>query len=172
MIIYKLGKRQNSLKKEPYVSFDQQYKALAGNLHNAEIELPICSGEEGAFSSICFDASNMGSRDVVLKFEFVKIPPENMTGYCIANATTFIKAEISFEYDMENEVSFFINSLKEIVEKEEYYYIPNTEYLEVEYKINDRIHCSINSLVLDDDDVLEVCHCLINQFISLFANGY
>ena len=47
-VIYMLNK-QNSLLKEPYLSFDKKYKIISEKLYGSEIELPVGNGKQGQF---------------------------------------------------------------------------------------------------------------------------
>lgn len=42
--------KQNSLMKEPYVSFDKKYKMIMEKLHGSKIELPVGNGKQGQLS--------------------------------------------------------------------------------------------------------------------------
>lgn len=76
-VIYILNK-QNSLLKEPYISFDKKYKMISENLHEGEIELPIGTGKQGQFSNGFYNCDYTYQRNMIMKFNFVKVNSEQV----------------------------------------------------------------------------------------------
>ena len=76
-VIYILNK-QNSLLKEPYISFDKKYKMISENLPGGEIELPIGTGKQGQFSNGFYNCDYTYQRNMIMKFNFVKVNSEQV----------------------------------------------------------------------------------------------
>lgn len=165
-VIYMIQK-QSSLQKEPYASFDKKYKSVTDELYGAEIELPISTAKKGEFANGFYNCDYAFQRNVMLKFCFAKVAPEQLDG-CNEEGT-FIRATYSFEYDESDMLDFHLNRLKSFSLRGDYYYIPNVEYVEYSYSIAKEIHINIDAIVLNIEDVQQVCHSIINQFIAIFS---
>lgn len=159
--------KKNSLQKEPYLSFDKKFKAVSDELYGAEIELPISTGKKGEFANGFYNCDYAFQRNVMLKFHFAKVAPEQLEGS--SEEGTFIRATYSFEYDESDMLDFHLTRLKAFSLRGDYYYIPNVEYIEYSYSIAQEIHINIDAIVLNSKDVQQVCHSIINQFIAIFS---
>lgn len=167
-VIYMLNK-QNSLSKEPYLTFDKKYKMISEEFqfHGKEIEIPIGTGKQGQFSNGFYNCDYTYQRNMMMKFQFVKVNPEqveiNTSKECI-----FVRCSYSFEYN-ESELDYHLNRLKAFALRTDYFYIPGVEYLEFSYKIDKEINIYMDAIVVGTEDVQQVCHSMINQFIAIFS---
>ena len=62
-----------------------------------------------------------------------------------------------------------LNRLKALMLRADYFYIPKVEYLEFSYKVDKEINIYLDAIVMETDDVQQVCHSMINQFIAIFS---
>lgn len=162
-VIYML-KKQNSLEKEPYVSFDKKYKMISESIYDKEIELPIGVGKPGQFSNGFYYCDYAYQRNMVIKFNFVKVDPG-----AAESSGVFVRCTCSFEYNESDMLDYHLNRLKSLSLRTDYYYIPKAEYLEVSYKVDSEINIYLDAIVSDVKDVQQVCHSMINQYISIFS---
>lgn len=166
-VIYMLNK-QNSLMKEPYVSFDKKYKMIFEELHGNEIELPIGTGKQGQFSSGFYNCDYSFQRNMMMKFNFVKVNPDQIEIKSSEDGT-FIRCTYSFEYNETDMLDYHLNRLKAFMLRSEYYYIPKVEYLEFSYKVDKEINIYMDAIVVEKEDVQQVCHSMINQLITIYS---
>ncbi len=166
-VIYMLNK-QNSLLKEPYISFDKKYKMISENLHGGEIELPIGTGKQGQFSNGFYNCDYTYQRNMIMKFNFVKVNPEQVE-INTSKECTFVRCTYSFEYNESDMLDYHLNRLKALTLRTDYFYIPKVEYLEFSYKVDKEINIYLDAIVVGQEDVKQVCHCMINQFIAIFS---
>lgn len=90
--------KQNSLMKEPYVSFDKKYKMIMEKLHGSKIELPVGNGKQGQFSNGFYNCDYAYQRNMMMKFNFVKVNPEQVEPKAPKDCT-FVQCTYSFEYN-------------------------------------------------------------------------
>lgn len=166
-VIYMLNK-QNSLMKEPYLSFDRKFKMISEELNGTEIELSIGSGKPGQFLNGFYNCDYAYQRNMMMKFSFVNINPEqiDLNG---AKESTFVRCTYSFEYNESDMLDCHLNRLKAYSLRTDYYYIPKAEYLEFSFKVDSEINIYMDAIVVEKQDVQQVCHSMINQFISIFS---
>lgn len=167
-VIYMINK-QNSLLKEPYLSFDKKYKMISEELHGSEIELPIGTGKQGQFSNGFYNCDYAAyRRNMMLKFTFAKVHPEQVD-INTSQECTFIRCTYSFEYNESDMLDYHLNCLKALMLRTDFFYIPKVEYLEFSYKVDKEINIYLDAIVIEMDDVQQVCHSMINQFIAIFS---
>lgn len=165
-IIYMLN-RQSSFLKEPYLSFDKKFKMISEDLYGKEIILPI-AGKPGEFVNGFYLCDFAYQRNMVMKFNFAKVNPEQIDAEKKVERT-FVRCTYSFEYSESDMLDFHLSRLKAFSLRTAYYYMPNAEYLEFSYKVDKEINMYIDALVLEQDKVYEICLCMISQFISIFS---
>ena len=165
-VIYML-KEQSSLGKEPYVSFDKKFKMISESIYDKEIELPIGRGKVGQFhDGFYHDDYNMPyQRNMTIKFTFAKMAQENTEGH----VGTFIRGTCSFEYNESDVFDYHLARLKALSLRADYFYIPNAEYLEISYNVDAEISIHIDAIVMEPSNVQQVCHSMLNQYISIFS---
>lgn len=74
--------KQNSLMKEPYVSFDKKYKMIMEKLHGSKIELPVGNGKQGQFSNGFYNCDYAYQRNMMMNHDWYWIRHvENMNEY-------------------------------------------------------------------------------------------
>lgn len=166
-IIYMLDK-QKALTKEPYVSFDKKYKMVFEKLYDSEIEIPIGTGKPGQFANGFYNCDYAYQRNLTIRFSFAKVTSEQieLSG---KSESTFVRCTYSFEYNETDMLDYHLNRLKAFSLRTEYFYIPKAEYLEFSYKIDKEINIYADAIVLEQSDVQQVCHSMINQFISIYS---
>lgn len=166
-VIYMLNK-QNSLLKELYLSFDKKYKMISEELHGSEIELPVGNGKQGPFSNGFYNCDYAYQRNMMMKFNFVKVNPEQVE-LNASKECTFVRCTYSFEYNESDMLDYHLNRLKALMLRADYFYIPKVEYLEFLHKVDKEISIYLDAIVIETDDVLQVCHSMINQFVAIFS---
>lgn len=166
-VIYMLNK-QNSLLKEPYASFDKKYKMISEELHGSEIEFPIGTGKQGQFSNGFYNCDYTYQRNTMMKFNFMKVNPEQVE-IVASKECTFVRCTYSFEYNESDMLNYHLNRLKAFTLRTDYFYIPNVEYLEFSYKVDKEVNIYMDAIVVEQADVQQVCHSMINQFIAVFS---
>lgn len=164
-VIYMLNK-QNSLLKEPYCSFDKKYRLISEELHGSEIQLPI--GKQGQFSNGFYNCDYAYQHNMILKFNFMKVNSEQLESNNIKDGI-FVRCTYAFEYNESDMLEYHLNRLKAITLRADYFYIPKAEYLEFSYKVDKEINMYMDAVVVEKEDVQQVCHSMINQFITMFS---
>ncbi len=101
---------------------------------------------------------------MTIKFSFAKMVKENSE-----EEGTFIRCTCSFEYNESDVFDYHLARLKAMLLRADYYYIPNAEYLEVSYNVDGEINIHIDAIVMELHDVQQVCHSMLNQYISIFS---
>lgn len=160
--------KQNSLTKEPYASFDKKYKMISDELYGNEIALPVANGKQGQFSNGFYNCDFAYQHNIMIKFSFAKVTPEQVE-IDGEGMLTFVRCTYLFEYNEADMLDYHLSRLKAFSLRTEYYYIPKAEYLEFSYKVDKEINIYMDAIVLEQADVQQVCHSMINQFISIFS---
>jgi len=166
-VIYILNK-QNSLSQEPYATFDKKYKMVSEDLHGKELELPIGSDKKGKFSNGFYNSSYAYQKNRMMKFTFAKVNPNQMELEASQDCT-FVRCTYLYEYEDWEFIDGELDRMKTFSLRKDYFYIPKAEYLEFSYKVDKELSINIDAIVLDPNDVQEVCHSMINQFIAIFS---
>ena len=166
-VIYMLNK-QNSLLKEPYLSFDKKYNMISKKLHESEIKLPIGTGKKGQFANGFYNGACECQNNMMMTFKYVKINPEQV-GINTSEECTFVRCTYSFEYNESDLLDYHLNRLKAFTLRTDYYYIPKAEYLEFSYKVDKDINIYIDAIVVGQENVQEVCQSMINKCIAIFS---
>lgn len=157
--------KQNSLLKEPYVSFDKKFLAISKNLYGKEIELIIGTGIEGEFVNGFYNNSDF-QFGMNMKFNFEKVfieQPDN------EKESIFVRCAYTYKYNDSDLLDVHWTRLKAASARKDFYYIPNAEFLEFSYNISDSISMYLDAIVLKREDVPQVCHSMINHFITMFS---
>ena len=105
---------------------------------------------------------------MMMKFNFVKVNPGQVE-INTSKECTFVRCTYSFEYNESDMLDYHLNRLKALTLRTDYFYIPKVEYLEFSYKVDKEINIYLDAIVVGQEDVQQVCHCMINQFIAIFS---
>ena len=66
-------------------------------------------------------------------------------------------------------LDYHLNRLKAFTLRTDYFYISKIEYLEFSYKVDKEINIYMDAIVVEQADVQQVCHSIINQFVAIFS---
>ena len=64
---------------------------------------------------------------------------------------------------------YHLYRLKALMLRADYFYIPKAEYMEFSYNVDEKINIYMNAIVVEQADVLQVCHSMINQFVTIYS---
>ncbi|MBR4073257.1 MAG: hypothetical protein IKK24_04860 [Clostridia bacterium] len=161
VIFYSDIDKLNSLEKDPYASFTKKFKGLK-KLDGQQIELKIDNGKEGFYKGFFTDDRFMENANLSFVFaEMNNVSEPNSKPF-------FIRMIYSFGCNNEN-IHYYQKRIKLLKKRVPYFFIPDITNLEFSSHIDDEFNMQFDVLVKSEDKVLQVCHSLINQIITIFS---
>ena len=162
-VVYVNLKKQESLTKEPYVSFLKKYNTIKDDLNGEQIELRV-GGKDGCYAN-GFYIDNVYYKNPRLKIDFASI-----TSHKDGQRTSvFIRFSYSYEGEDIGDFNLHLQRVKDIKKRAPYYYIPGASHFEFSSQIDDEYKLLFDVLVEDLEKVSEVCCSMISLIITIFS---
>ena len=77
---------------------------------------------------------------------------------------------MAFSFDCnEDNYQFYQPKLQALKKRADYFYIPMVTHMGYEAYLNERFVMNFDVVVQDENNVLEVCFCLLNLIIAILA---
>ena len=162
-VLYVNLNKQESLTKEPYVSFFKKFDIIKDDINGEQIELRV-GGKDGCFAN-GFYIDKVYYKNPRLRIDFATIPaPDNNETTC-----TLIRASYSYEGEDGYDLDFHLQIAKDIKKRAPYYYLPGATNFEFSSQIDDEYKLLFDVLVDDPEKVSNVCCSLISLIITIFS---
>lgn len=153
IIVYNSINKMDSLERDPYRAFTKKFNALA-DLENQEIELRIDNAKEGFYKGFFSD-------------EYFMVKPTLKFVFGRAGDEYFVRMVYTFDRNCNN-YRYYEQRLKLLKLRVPYFYIPDVSGFEMSTNIDDEFTLIFDVTVPEREKLLQVCHSLINQIITVF----
>ena len=154
--------KQDTLKKEPYLSFLKKFDLIKQSLDGESIELRV-GGKEGSFTN-GFYVDEMFYMNPRLRIDFADIPSEQGE-----KNRTFIRVCYSYEGEDGYDLDFHLQRIKDIRKRVGFFYVPDATHFEFSSQIDDEYRLIFDVLVEDETAIPRVCCSLISHIIAIFS---
>lgn len=161
VIFYSSINKLSSLDKDPYASFTKKFRSLK-SIDGQEIELQIDNGKEGFYKGFYTDDCYMESAKLTFTFATMN------SSVNFDDKAYFIRMVYSFECNDDN-FRHYQNRISVLKKRVPYFYIPEVSNFEFSSYVDDRFQMQFDVLLKNENAILQVCHSLINQIITIFS---
>ena len=150
-----------SLTKDPYYTMAEKNNRIRECLDGQEIEISL--GEKEGFA-MGFYSSGFMSKPLI-KFIYADLD----SAHGAPEESTFIRMTFSFQCGDDNYL-YYKPKIQALKKRADFLYIPMASDFGFSAQLeDDRFNLNFDTVVYEKHDVLQVCYCLLNLIIALFA---
>ena len=152
----------DSINRDPYLTLEKKYRRIRESLDGEKIEIHL-SGKSDGFSK-GFYSDDVFIHDPMVQFFFATMESSESK----TQKSTFVRMAFSFDCNEDN-YQFYQPKLQALKKRADYFYIPMVTHMGYEAYLNERFIMNFDVVVQDENNVLEVCFCLLNLIIAILA---